>query len=166
MNARWLELVKQGHGIVKKLDIPTTCASVVALCMIAIGMPVKAQTAQSPGSEAVPAPPTLLDMPLVGLDEGQRFQQARSVRASSVSMKQLLPAPRAAASGPSLANVSGESLNQPEAEPILGHPLPTSAKTPLGFPRANFAIEKNSGGARAAGAAQSSTSALSNTVVK
>jgi len=105
-------------------------------------------------------------MPLVGVDEGQRFQQGRSVQASSVSMKQILPAQRPAASGPSLANVTGEALNQPEAEPMLGHPLPTSTKTPLGFPRADFATDKRAAATRASSANEPSKSALSNTVIK
>ena len=150
----------------KKSIASVACVSTFGLCLFFSGMTAKAQATSSPETAS---PPTLLDMPLVGVDEGQRFQQVRSVQTSSVSVKQLLPASTAAASGPSLASVTGEALNQPQVEPTLGHPLPTTAKTPLGFPRADFAIGKRAAegkGAKAAGTSQSSASALSNTVIQ
>lgn len=152
----------------KKIVVPMTGMVSFALCMLLTSALANAQATQASSLEAASpqAPPTLLDMPLVGVDEGQRFQQVRSVTTSSVSMKQLLPASSPAVSGPSLANVAGEALNQAEAEPNLGHPLPTSAKTPLGFPRADFATDKSPVGARASSTNQPSTSALSNTVIK
>jgi hypothetical protein len=152
----------------KKIVVPMTGTISFALCMLLTSAPANAQAAQASSPEAASpqAPPTLLDMPLVGVDEGQRFQQVRSVARSSVSMKQLLPVSSSPVPGPSLANVSGEAFNQTEAQPILGHPLPTSAKTSLGFPRANFATGKSAAGTRASSTGQPSTPALSNTVIK
>lgn len=146
-----------------KFIISNAGAGIFVLCMIAASTSAKAQATSSP--EGASAPPTLLEMPLIGTDEGQRFQQVRSVQASSVTMKQLLSLPPAE-SGPSLSNITGEALNQSEAEPILGHPLPVSTKTPLGFPRADFATGKSAGGKKASNVNQPSTSALSNTVIK
>ncbi|MFK2900017.1 hypothetical protein ISP15_06680 [Dyella jejuensis] len=108
-------------------------------------------------------------MPLVSADEGQRFQQQRIVKASDVPVRKMLQqeAASTAEKKPSLAGVSGEVMNAPDAKPTLGHALPTSHTTPLGFPRADFATGTTPQAAQSGKTgAPSSATGLSNAIVK
>ena len=85
--------------------------------------------------------PNQLVMPLVGADQGRAFQTQRVVPPSDAP-----PLPRrgvAAGAAPSpFANVAGGAVADRPAGLSLGHPLPTTAMSPLGTPRADFAIAK------------------------
>jgi hypothetical protein len=113
--------------------------------------------------------PSQLTMPLMSADQGQRFQQQRVVKASDVPMQQILQREGAASAVTtmSLKDVSGEAMNPPNGKPVLGHVLPTSHVTPLGFPRADFATGAPTQAAQSVKADQpSSSSGLSNAVIK
>ncbi|GLQ98034.1 hypothetical protein [Dyella mobilis] len=113
--------------------------------------------------------PSQLNMPLMSVDEGQRFQQQRAVKTSDVPVSKMLQRESAAtgAAKPSLEGVSGEAMNLPNSKPTLGHVLPTSHATPLGFPRADFAIGSSTQATQTVkGDKPSSSSGLSNAVIK
>ncbi|WP_233840760.1 hypothetical protein [Dyella sp. 2HG41-7] len=148
---------------------PTVLLAVV----FAVVIPgVKAQNMKSqpvasqPVSIATPMPPSQLSMPLVGLDEGQRFQASRAVLPSSVPVRRNVPSVGSAEAQPSLSGVNGEVLANPLERPTLGHALPTTTTTPLGFPRADFAIDRGKAAIKTSSASQSSGSAVSNAVIQ
>ena len=99
--------------------------------------PSWAQTAPS-GQGLVPGgrPPAQLVMPLVSPEEGMRFLANRAVPPSDA------PTPAATAVNAASASATARSVAPaaPVGRPVLGHPLPTDAVSPSGFPRADFAI--------------------------
>jgi hypothetical protein len=144
-------------------------ASAVLLCLIA-----QSALAQSAKLATDPMPlntaPSQLDMPLVSAEQGQRFQQQRTVKTSDVPVRKMLEAEATTSittAKPSLAGVNGEVVTPPQTKPTLGHVLPTSTTTPLGFPRADFAVGKPETTSQSVKAGTpSSATGLSNTVVK
>lgn len=113
----------------------TLCLALLACCRTTLAQTVKGgPIAQAPAMTTHAQPPSLLDMPLVSLEQGQRFQQQRQVDPSSLPIKSSLPSAQVS---------SAAAMTSPNpAAATLGHELPTSRTTPLGFPRADFAIGK------------------------
>jgi len=112
-------------------------------------------------ARAVPHTPTLLSMPLVGVEDGKRFMDERQVPPSSI-VEHSLPSSRPVNADPRFAGVRASTLNGPSMQSALGHPLPTSRISPLGTPRADFAVAPNNGQERRSGASP----ALTNTRLK
>lgn len=101
-----------------------------------LGVPMQA------APQVAQAPPVLLTMPLVSAADGLRFQQQRQVTASDVPQK--LP-PRLQTADASASTPSGAVVALEKS--ALGHALPTTNTTPIGLPRADFAIAKPGKGA-------------------
>lgn len=99
--------------------------------------------------------PSLLNMPLMSVEQGQRFQSERQVSASNVIVK--TPARSASSTPQAVSSVSASAV-----KPVLGHALPTSTKTPLGFPRADFAIGSASPSATIQRTSQSASPSAAN----
>ena len=109
--------------------------------------------------------PVQLTMPLMSSEQGRRFQQTRNVPASDV------PPPVRSVErtdeSSQFADVKGGIVGLVEEAPALGHALPTSATSPLGFPRAAFAIGKSGSSSRSTrSAGVSTTSPVSSAVIK
>lgn len=111
---------------------------------------------KAPSTAPVSAP-SLLDMPLVSAEQGQRFQLQRQVAASSVSIKT-----------PSLTtqNISSVDELRPAVKQALGHALPTNTTSPLGFPRADFAVGKAAPAVGIQGATSANPSGVNQTLIR
>jgi hypothetical protein len=109
--------------------------------------------------------PTQLTMPMVGSEQGREFQQARVVPASDVPKP--VGAQVSTVPDSRVAGAQGGIVGAVPVAPSLGHPLPTSAISPLGYPRADFAIDKTQSSSRLAKPAGVSTSsAMSSAVIQ
>ncbi|MGK9171322.1 hypothetical protein KXR53_33835 [Inquilinus limosus] len=106
--------------------------------------PVSAQMAPS-GQGLAPGgpPPAQLVMPAVPLETGTRFLANRVVPPSDV------PALTTVAT-PAVGTAASAAASVPQGRPVLGHPLPTDAVSPSGFPRADFAIAPKGQGTKPA----------------
>ncbi|MFE0754620.1 hypothetical protein ACFW16_11740 [Inquilinus sp. NPDC058860] len=80
-------------------------------------------------------PPAQLVMPAVPLETGTRFLADRVVPPSDVPALTTVATPATKAAVGATAAAAA-----PQGRPVLGHPLPTDAVSPSGFPRADFAI--------------------------
>jgi hypothetical protein len=107
--------------------------------------------------------PTQLTMPLVGPEQGREFQQARVVPTSDVPKPISVHA--SAVPDSRFAGVQVGNVGAAPVAPSLGHPLPTSAISPLGYPRADFAIDKTQSSSRLAKPAGVSTSSATSSAV-
>jgi hypothetical protein len=144
----------------------------IAVFIAAAGIQAQTMKPQPVASQSLEAPqnnaPSQLNMPLISAEEGRRYQEHRATTASDVPVQKMLKAEISTAeTKPSLEAVTGNALNSPGTQPTLGHPLPSSTKTPLGFPRADFAVEKPSASKQSVQPdTPSSATGLSNTVIK
>lgn len=112
---------------------------VIATAAIAFAACLPRATLSQDRNGSVPRTPSLISMRLVSVEDGKRFMDDRQVPPSSIT----------ASTGrgttvPSVdsrfAGVRGSTINGSSMRNTLGHPLPTNRMSPLGTPRADFAI--------------------------